>query len=139
MLQWREKNSDVIFGPHQASDGTLRIMALITLLLQPASERPKVIILDEPELGLHPHAMSMLAGILHSASIQTQIIVATQSTTLIDHFLPHQIIVVDRPNRASEFKRLDADRLADWLEGYSYCREMSSFCQMAQEIGEFVY
>ncbi|WP_129630988.1 AAA family ATPase [Candidatus Oscillochloris fontis] len=119
ILQWREKDTDIVFGPHQASDGTLRIMALITLLLQPENELPMVVILDEPELGLHPYAISILAGILQSIATHTQIILATQSMTLIDHFLPNQIIVVDRPRRSSEFRRLNEDKLKDWLEEYS--------------------
>lgn len=119
ILQWRERGTDLVFGPHQASDGTLRVMALISLLLQPEDELPGVIILDEPELGLHPYAITILAGLLQSVSTHTQVILATQSMTLIDHFEPEQIVVVDRPDRESVFKRLDRERLKDWLKEYS--------------------
>ncbi|MEW5829457.1 MAG: AAA family ATPase [Chloroflexota bacterium] len=119
LLQWREKNSDLVFGSHQASDGTLRAMSLIALLLQPEDELPKVIILDEPELGLHPFAIEIISGLLHSVSMHTQVILATQSATLIDYFEPHQVIVVDRPNRQSIFTRPDEAALKDWLAEYS--------------------
>lgn len=119
LLQWREKNTDIIFGPHQASDGTLRVMALVSLLLQPEQDLPRVIILDEPELGLHPFAINVLAGLLNSVSIHTQVILATQSMTLIDYFEPNQIVVVDRPDRESIFRRLEEEPLKEWLEEYS--------------------
>lgn len=119
LLQWREGGSDLIFGSHQASDGTLRAMSLISLLLQPEDEFPKVIILDEPELGLHPFAIEVVAGLLHSASLSTQIILSTQSAALIDYFEPNQIVVVDRPNRQSTFARLNVGALQEWLAEYS--------------------
>ena len=119
LLQWRELNTDLVFGPHQASDGTLRMMALVSLLLQPEEDLPAVIILDEPELGLHPYAISVIAGLLQSVSNHAQVILATQSTTLINYFLPEQIIVVERRDRESIFKRLDPEKLKDWLDEYS--------------------
>lgn len=119
LLQWRELNTDLIFGPHQASDGTLRMIALVSLLLQPEEDLPELIILDEPELGLHPFAINVIAGLLQSISNHAQVILATQSTTLVNYFYPEQIIVVDRPDRESTFKRLDAGALSDWLEEYS--------------------
>ena len=119
MLQWRETGADMLFGPHQASDGTLRLIALVTLLLQPTDEQPNLIVLDEPELGLHPFAITMVAGLLKSAAVERQFIVATQSSTLLDHFVPDNIIVVDRVNRQSLFRRLDPERLRDWLDEYS--------------------
>ncbi len=119
ILNWREQgvDSDIIFGPHQLSDGTLRLMALITLLLQP--QLPELIIIDEPELGLHPYAISVLAGLLKSVSYQTQIIVSTQSVTLVDQLEPEHIIVVDREKGQSIFRRLDEGELQPWLEEYS--------------------
>lgn len=119
LLQWQEVGTDLIFGSHQASDGMLRVMALIALLLQPEAELPILLIIDEPELGLHPYAISILAGLLESISIHTQIIIATQSITLIDHLEPHQLIVVDRTDRQSTFQHLDEERLHDWLVEYS--------------------
>jgi predicted ATPase len=116
ILNWREQgvDSDIIFGPHQLSDGTLRLMALITVLLQP--QLPELIIIDEPELGLHPYAISVLAGLLKSVAYQTQIIVSTQSVTLVDHLEPEHIIVVDREKDQS---RLDENELLTWLDEYS--------------------
>ncbi len=119
LLQWREGGSDVVFGAHQASDGTLRLMALIALLLQPRADLPSVIILDEPELGLHPFAVGVVAGLFRSVAFHTQVILATQSSLLVDYFDPEQILVVERPERSSSFRRLDGQRLAEWLEEYS--------------------
>jgi predicted ATPase len=119
LLQWRERGTDTVFGSHQASDGTLRAMALIALLLQPIEDVPAVVILDEPELGLHPMAISIVAGLLKSLSLHRQIILATQSMTLIDYFDPEDIVVVDRFDRISQLKRLEPARLEEWLEEYS--------------------
>ncbi len=119
LLRWRERGTDVTFGPHQASDGTLRLMALIALLLQPVETLPAVILLDEPELGLHPFAINIVAGLLRSASHHTQLIVSTQSPMLVDNLEPHQVVVVDRPGRDSQFRRLDDNELTSWLKDYS--------------------
>jgi len=120
ILQWREQGSDVTFSAHQMSDGSLRVIALMALLLQPESNLPLILILDEPELGLHPFAIHTVAGLIKSAALNTQIIAATQSTALLNYFEPEQVIIVNREaDRASTFHRLDAARLADWLEEYS--------------------
>jgi predicted ATPase len=119
MLQWRERNTDVVFSAHQASDGALRMMALLTLLLQPTKDLFDVIILDEPELGLHPYAINVVAGLLKSIAIHKQVVLATQSMTLIDYFDPEDIVVVDRADRESIFRRLDSEQLREWLEEYS--------------------
>lgn len=121
ILNWKEKGSDYLFGPHQISDGSLRFIAIATLLLQPPETLPSVIILDEPELGLHPSAISVLAGMTNTASRNCQILMATQSPRLVDEFQPDNILIVERnfDNRCSEFKLLDKERLADWLERYS--------------------
>jgi predicted ATPase len=119
ILQWRESNSDLIFSSHQASDGTLRTMALVSLLLQPENDLPRVLILDEPELGLHPYAINIIGGLINSISHYTQVILATQSALLIDCFEPEDIIVVERKNRQSYFNRLDASKFEVWLEEYS--------------------
>jgi predicted ATPase len=119
LLRWRELGNDMVLGPHQASDGTLRAMALVTLLLQPRQELPHVIILDEPELGLHPRAISILAGLLLGVSSHTQVIVATQSPVLLDHFEPEQVIVAERNGAESVFRRLERETLDAWLEEYT--------------------
>lgn len=119
ILNWREQDiePDIIFSPNQLSDGTLRLMALITLLLQP--QPPELIIIDEPELGLHPYAILVLTALLKSVSRQTQIIVSTQSVTLIDQLEPEHIVVVDRVDDQSVFRRLNEQDLGSWLEDYS--------------------
>ncbi len=110
-LRWQARDSDYEFGPHQLSDGTLRTMALITLLLQPEEDLPSLIVLDEPELGLHPYAISLIAALIRSASVYTQVILATQSTNLLDHFEAEEIIIVEQQQGISLFKRLDPDKL----------------------------
>ena len=120
LLNWRMRGrADYLLGPHQMSDGTLRAAAILTLLLQPKSDLPGVIILDEPELGLHPQALEMVAGLLRSASAKSQVIVATQSQTFVDWFEPEEIITVESHEGQSRFRRLDAEHLKDWLEDYS--------------------
>jgi len=116
-LRWRQKGSDYPLKPHHLSDGTLRFICLTTALLQP--DLPSTIIIDEPELGLHPYAIEILAELIQSASQNTQIIVSTQSPALVDYFEPEDIIVVNRKKGASVFERLSKRELASWLEDYS--------------------
>lgn len=121
LLDWTENDSEHLFGPHQISDGSMRFMALATLLLQPPKTLPKVIILDEPELGLHPSAISILAAMIKTASQGSQVVLATQSTRLIDEFETKDIVIVERneKERCSTYKKLDESRLSEWLERYS--------------------
>jgi predicted ATPase len=116
-LAWKEKGSDKYFNAMHLSDGSLRFIALTTLLLQP--EMPKTIIIDEPELGLHPFAIHKLAGLIKKVSLQSQIIISTQSVNLVDHFAPEDIITVDRKNRQSIFNPQKSETLKDWLQEYS--------------------
>lgn len=115
-LEWREKGSDAYFNAHALSDGTLRFICLTTLLQMP--NPPATILIDEPELGLHPYAITLLAGMLRSAATRTQVIVSTQSVTLVNQFAPEDIIVVDRGDNQSVFSRPDPAGLASWLEDY---------------------
>jgi len=119
MLAWYERNSDQLFTASQASDGMLRVIALITLLLQPERDLPTVMMLDEPELGLHPYAINVIGGLIRAASKSTQVLVATQSTTLVDCFGPSDIVIVEREDRRSTFRKLGAEDLNHWLEEYS--------------------
>jgi len=119
LLQWREKGSDVIFDASQASDGMLRTIALVALLGQPAEQLPGVIVLDEPELGLHPFAIDAVAGLIKSVSRHSQVFVATQSPALLDNFEPEDVVVVERQGRESVFTRQDSESLKAWLQEYS--------------------
>jgi predicted ATPase len=121
LLNWRETASDYLFGPHQISDGALRFMALATLLLQPPPRLPKIIIIDEPELGLHPQAIDLLGSMIVSAGRHTQIIIATQSPRLLDTFDFNDIIVAEwnKADNCSVFKRLEESDLSQWLDEYS--------------------
>jgi len=117
-LQWQDKYSSTVYGPSDLSDGTVRFIALATLFMQPAL--PASIIIDEPELGLHPFAISKLAGMMQSAAAKgTQVIVATQSSDLVNHFEPDAIITVDQVDGETVFKRLQREELSAWLEDYS--------------------
>ena len=117
-LQWTDKFSDVVYGPNDLSDGTLRFIALTVLFLQP--EPPKVIVIDEPELGLHPVAIEKLSGLIKSAANRgTQVIVATQNAELISNFEPENILTVDQRDGESVIKRLDAGELGHWLNDYT--------------------
>lgn len=117
-LQWKDKFSNVIYGVNDLSDGTIRFIVLTTLFMQP--ELPATIIIDEPELELHPAAISKLAGLIKSVSKKKcQVILATQSADLISHFIPEDILTVDQVNGESIFKRLDSDSLAVWLDDYT--------------------
>jgi predicted ATPase len=118
-LAWRHKESDQYFGASALSDGSLRFIALATLFLQPERYRPSVILVDEPELGLHPSAITLLASLVKQASVKTQVIMSTQSSLLLDHFSPEEVLVADRVQNGTELKRLDPAPLTEWLEDYS--------------------
>lgn len=119
ILNWRDKGSDQVFGPHQLSDGTLRAICLITLLMQPENELPNLIIVDEPELGLHPYALNLIAALFKKASHHVQVLISIQSAAFLDNFEPEDVIVVNREEKESQFTRLDAEKLEAWLEEYS--------------------
>lgn len=116
-LQWHPVGEDVLFDEYQLSDGSLRFMSLVTLLLQP--ELPGLILIDEPEIGLHPAAISLLADLLKKAAMKTQIIISTQSIDLVNCFSPEDIIVGDYLNNQSIFKRLSEEELRLWLDDYT--------------------
>lgn len=119
-LEWREQgNPDTPFSAYALSDGTLRFICLSTLLLQPWDLMPATILIDEPELGLHPYAINVLADLLKRAAERKQLIVSTQSVELLDCMAPEDVVVVDRKDGASTFHRLDASQLQGWLEDYS--------------------
>jgi predicted ATPase len=116
-LEWSGTSSESYFNANALSDGTLRFVCLATLLLQPTL--PSVIVIDEPELGLHPYAITLLASLLRSAAKRTQVIVSTQSVTLVNQFGPENIVVVDRDTEGSTFSRPRDEDTASWLDDYS--------------------
>jgi len=111
--------SEQVFGPHQLSDGTLRAMCLVALLLQPENELPDLIIVDEPELGLHPYALNLVAALFKKASHHTQVLISTQSSSFLDNFAAEDVVVVSRVGNESRFERQSAEKLEPWLEEYS--------------------
>lgn len=117
-LEWQENDSDMYLNGYSFSDGTIRFIALSTLLLQ--SKLPQVIIIDEPELGLHPTAINKFASMVKRASKSCQIILSTQSANLVNCFEPKDIIVVDRSDNQTVFRHLDPDRLSTWIDEYDY-------------------
>lgn len=118
-LEWTEQGRDEPFTASALSDGTLRFICLATVLLQPEDFMPAAILIDEPELGLHPFAVAVLAGLMKSAAQEHQLIVSTQSVELVNEFDAEDLIVVDKRGGASTFKRPDAAALAEWLGEYS--------------------
>lgn len=118
-LEWTEKGEDVPFKAHHLSDGTLRFICLATVLMQPEELQPETILIDEPELGLHPFAIHLLASMLRSTSTKRQLIVSTQSTELLNEFDPKDVVVADRTANGTHLHRLDSVALASWLEEYS--------------------
>jgi predicted ATPase len=118
-LAWKHRNSDKYFSISALSDGSLRFIALATLFLQPNELRPSVIIVDEPELGLHPAAITILASLMKQASPEAQVIVSTQSALLLDHFRPENVLVAERIGGSTHLRRLESSSLHEWLEDYS--------------------
>ncbi|MCP4265360.1 MAG: AAA family ATPase [Candidatus Brocadiaceae bacterium] len=116
-LSWRQKGLDYPMQPYHFSDGSIRFVCLATAMLQP--NPPSTIIIDEPELGLHPSAIPILAELVQNASNRTQLIVATQSPALIDNFNVEDVVVVNRKDGASTFERLQEEDFNIWLETYS--------------------
>lgn len=120
VLKWTQKGCEDIFNASQFSDGTLRFICLATLLLQPSELQPATIIIDEPELGLHPYAITMFADMVKQVSSNKQIIISTQSVELLNEFDVEDIIVVNKDvEGASTFSRLNEEELSIWLDDYS--------------------
>ena len=115
-LRWRQKGSYDIFNANQLSDGTIRFICLVTLLKQPADLQPESIVIDEPELGLHPYALTILGEIIHATALRKQIIISTQSVELLNEFEVDEIVVVNRDDDGTKFERLNEEELFAWLE-----------------------
>jgi len=119
-LEWTQKGKpDTPFKAHMLSDGSLRFICLATLLLQPVSLLPHTVLIDEPELGLHPYAITVLAGIFNQVAEDRQLVVSTQSVELVNELSPEDVIVVDQDDGASTFRRYTEEELAGWLEEYA--------------------
>jgi predicted ATPase len=119
-LEWQERGSELLFSASSLSDGTLRFICLATLFLQPRELMPALLILDEPELGLHPAAIQLLADLVENVVVEDrQVILATQSVTLVNQFEPEDIVVVERENGRSTVRRCDYQSLEHWLQDYS--------------------
>ena len=121
-LRWLDNSAtDYRFNAYQFSDGSIRFIALATLLLQPPQTMPKVIILDEPELGLHPYTITQMAEMIKDASLHTQIIIATQSKDLVDHFDIDNISVIemDKENQSTSVTHLSEEEYHFWLQQYT--------------------
>lgn len=116
-LLWKQKDSDYALWPSQLSDGSIRFICLVTALLQP--DPPSTIIIDEPELGLHPYAITLLGGLLRSAATRMQVIVSTQSVALVNEFSINDLIIVEREQGGTVFKRYAEDEFKTWLADYS--------------------
>lgn len=118
-LRWKQTGLEEVLGANQLSDGTVRFMCLAVLLLQPPELQPSAIILDEPELGLHPYAISVFSELVHRVSADKQLIISTQSAELLDNFDADDIIVAGLTSDGSEYSRLSSDKLKDWLDEYT--------------------
>lgn len=122
-MRWRDANPDYEFGPHQLSDGSLRAIAIITALMQPEEMLPTVVFIDEPELGLHPGAISVVASLIKAVAAKRQIVISTQSPRLMAEFAPEDVVVVERHEDEkgfgeSRFERLSRKDLGAWLDDY---------------------
>lgn len=121
-LEWKQRDSDYPFLASQLSDGTLRFICLATALLQP--QRPRTVFFDEPELGLHPYALSLLGSLVQKAVSQwgqpvNQVVISTQSALLLNEFVPEDVVVAERHEGESVFHRLDSTHLSEWLSDYT--------------------
>ena len=116
LLRWKAKGTDKTFGAHLTSDGSLRFFALVTLLNLPPEMLPDVLLLDEPELGLHPAAIALVGGMIKALAEERQVIVATQSPLLVDAFGLDEIFVLDLQEGRTEFSKLDPDEYRVWLD-----------------------
>lgn len=116
-LLWKQKDSDYALWPSQLSDGSIRFICLTVALMQP--EPPSTIIIDEPELGLHPYAIVLLGSLIRSAAHRMQVIISTQSVPLLNEFSIDDLIIVERQQGETIFRRHNEKEFKTWLEDYS--------------------
>ena len=116
LLRWKAKGTDKTFGAHLTSDGSLRFFALVTLLNLPPEMLPDVLLLDEPELGLHPAAIALVGGMIKALAEKRQVLLATQSPLLVDAFGLDEIFVLELQDGRTEFRKLSPDDYQVWLD-----------------------
>ena len=119
LLRWKEKGTNKVFNAGQASDGMLRCIALVSLLAQNPKDLPAVLFLDEPELGLHPSAIDLVAGLIKTASHYCQVFVATQSISMVNNFDLDDLVIIERKGRASVYSRPDMEAVKTYLEEFT--------------------
>ena len=115
-LRWKARWGEKTFGAHLTSDGSLRFFALVTLLNLPGEMLPNVVLLDEPELGLHPAAISLIGGMIKALAVDVQVIVATQSPLLVDEFGLEEIVFLEANDGRTNFRRLNTMNYREWLD-----------------------
>ncbi|OYU11037.1 MAG: hypothetical protein CFE38_14840 [Comamonadaceae bacterium PBBC1] len=116
LLRWVGRQSDKVFGSHLTSDGSLRLFCLLTLLNLPPDQLPDVMFFDEPELGLHPHAITLVAEMFKRLSKRRQVFIATQSPYLVDCFELENIIVASANNGETVLRNLPREQYQEWLD-----------------------
>lgn len=116
MLKWRSRFSDKTFGAHLTSDGSLRLFCLVTLLSLPEERLPSVICIDEPELGLHPYAVELVAEMVKIVARKRQVILATQSPYLVDCFELENVIIAESRGGETSLKTLPRQEYQRWLD-----------------------
>ena len=118
-LRWRSRLLNKTYGAHLTSDGSLRFFALATLLNLPGEMLPGVLVLDEPELGLHPKAIALIGDMIGVMAESRQIILATQSPLLVDAFELDQVFVLEMRDGRTELTSPDSVQLQTWLNEFS--------------------
>lgn len=116
LLRWIGNQSEKVFGSHLTSDGSLRLFCLLTLLNLPPDRLPDVMFFDEPELGLHPHAITLVAEMFKRLSMKRQIFIATQSPYMVDCFELENIIVASANNGETVLRNLPRVKYQEWLD-----------------------
>ena len=118
-LYFHETGFDTPIPATRISDGTLRFIAMLAVLLSP--EPPPLLCIEEPELGLHPDAVALMAEVLSEASERMQLVVTTHSDALVSALTnrPSAIVACERPGAGTMLRRLDPERLSDLLEDYT--------------------
>lgn len=121
-MRWRAKSLKRELSPADLSDGTIRFLMLAAILLNP--DPPPLVCIDEPELGLHPSMLHIIAEMMKDATNRTQLVVSTHSPQLVSEFTddPESVLVVEKKDGATTMERLEKKKLAKWLKEYTLGR-----------------